>query len=133
MLKSDEIPDAEEIAEVMRLRWGIDPSHYLSLDISQTDENLPKISLSLNTGRDLFIISIIYLRGRLDDEWFALLDAVDAMLGALLENDYQHRELPQGPDVTYEDAVFSVDIQRHVPHLTQMADDFLNKHDKGAQ
>jgi hypothetical protein len=59
------------------------------------------------------------------DPWELLVDALDALVGQLVESGRRHRELPVGPGVEWDGARFTVEVEKDVPELRDLADRWL--------
>lgn len=113
-------PIPEVVARLLRERWGIDARR---LEV----ETLPDgLGVSIDEGRSVFGIRVRYRSGAPDgDPWMLCADALDALVGTLVENDWGHRELPAGEGVAFGGALFAVDVTRSVPELQKVADRIL--------
>jgi len=60
------------------------------------------------------------------DPWELLVDALDALIGQLVENGRQHRALPVGSGVEWDGARFQVEVEKDVPELRDLADRWLS-------
>ncbi len=122
-----EPPVGDELAALLRERWRLMQAETLSVEVIEGEARA--LSLTLAAEQHLFRIRVAYLRGAGPDRdpWMLMADALDALLGQLLEEDRDHRALPTGSDVEYEGAVFEVHVEKQTPELDALADALLMK------
>ncbi|MCK6551477.1 hypothetical protein L6R52_36915 [Myxococcota bacterium] len=119
-------PDVEVLAELLTERYPIKKTE--TLRITSTIDPVAGLVLTLDAGRDRFVIGLHYLRGAgRRDPWLLLVDALDALYGTFLESNRAYRELPQGSDVEFDGAFFRVEVERLVPELSARADRMLEQ------
>lgn len=96
------------------------------------EEGLPGLELMLDAIEHRYRISVRYLRGAGPerDPWLLMADALDALYGTFAESGRAYRELPEGSDVEYEGAYFSVEVEHTSPHLDALADAVLQGRDE---
>jgi hypothetical protein len=127
-------PDAELVADLLRERHELDPRFRVSAAVGWRKDVGPEISLSIDRpaqGRlaaDRYEIDMVHLGGRATEEvdrWSALVDALDAVVGSLVELRWAHRELPAGPDVEYAGEHFDLSVAYVRPDVEAKADALL--------
>jgi hypothetical protein len=117
-------PDVDDIAELLKERHRLKKGDVLR--VSAEAAPLPQLELALDSGRDRYTIGVGYLRGANGrDPWMLLADALDSLLGMLLESERAYRDLPAGDDVSFDGAFFRVAVERTVPDLDARADRML--------
>lgn len=124
-------PEPTAVAALLRERWNIPASVAIAVEDSTRDRR-PRLIVRLDRiarrGLVRVVLDVTHLRGGDPDRaWDLLLDAVDALVGTLVENDYAHRDLPTGSDVEHDGSVLWVDVVGARPDLEAQADHILEK------
>ncbi len=126
-------PDPTAVAALLRERWSIPPAVRLTVEDSQR-EGRPRLIVRVDRptkargGGERIELDVTHLRGGDPSRaWDLLADAVDALVGTLVESDYAHRDLPTGSDVEHEGSVLWVDVTASRPDLEAQAEDWLRK------
>jgi hypothetical protein len=119
-------PDVEALAELLTERYPIKRNE--TLRITSTTDPIAGLVLTLEAGRDRFVLELHYLRGAgRRDPWVLLVDALDGLYGMFVESNRAYRELPQGSDIEFDGAFFRVEIDRLVPELIDRANRMLEQ------
>ena len=116
------------IAALLRERFELDPS--FTVAVEGTSELGARLCIERPKGSggrpDRFEISITHERGgRKDSRRDLLIDAIDALLGSLVESDFAHRSLPTGEGVHFREASFTVEVAYTRVDLESAADELL--------
>jgi hypothetical protein len=126
-----ERPDAEDLVALLVERHGFSSAVTLDAALAERDGR-PRITLRLvrpadgPRGRMRYVLDLTHLRGGARSEaWANLVDALDALVGQLVETGWAHRELPVGDDVQYGDSTFLVSVEMERPELDAIADHLL--------
>lgn len=130
-MKKPKPPDPTSVAALLRERWSVPPSADLTVQ-EREREGRPRLVVRLERARrrgvDRIELDVTHLRGGAPDQvWDRLVDAVDALVGSLVESGYAYRELPTGSDVEYEGSVLWVEVTRARPDLEAQADALLTE------
>lgn len=126
-------PDPTAIAALLRERWTVPATVGLTVEDSQR-EGRPRLIVRIDratkarAGRERIELDVTHLRGGDPGRaWDLLADAVDALVGSLVESDYAHRDVPTGSDVEHEDSVLWVEVTATRPDLEAQAEAWLRK------
>lgn len=125
-----EAPDATAVAALLTERWLGGDATLSAVDSLR--DGRPTFRLTLERGargaRQRLTIELTHLRGAKPGEaWAELVDALDALLGQLVESGFAYRDLPVGSDVGFGDAVYRVDVSAARPELEAEADRLLGR------
>ncbi|MBI4820105.1 MAG: hypothetical protein HY791_27770 [Deltaproteobacteria bacterium] len=137
MTEEQQKPTPLELALALRLRWQIDPGIKVTVQLAGT-EALPDVTALFEvpsrakTGPDAYRLRVGFERWRAPKEGdreplTATIQALDALVGSLVESGFGYRELPQGAGVEHEEGSFSVEVERTKPDLERWADDLLSR------
>ena len=74
----------------------------------------------------LFALTVEFA-GSDQEGWPILVDATDALIGMLIEANWNHRELPQGEGVVFGGKEVHVSIEKRRPDLDRIADELLGE------
>ena len=87
------------------------------------------MGLKLRNKEKMYCIDVFLLQGGIDKEASILrvADALDSLIGMLIESDYSHRELPHGDDISFAGGQFRVLIEMQVPSLDAWANQILSE------
>src|SRR5688572_1838702 len=121
----DDAPEGQQIAALLRERYSIDKTFPIDVAVREGKRALRvQIERPARGGRmrDRFIIDVTDVN---DAGWSLLVDAADALVGMLIEAGWSHREVPVGPDLTFADGTFEVEVEYTRPDLDRQADDML--------
>ncbi|MEM1025589.1 MAG: hypothetical protein AAGD10_16105 [Myxococcota bacterium] len=114
-------PQPEVVAELLGERHG--PFDKLEVDLHASDPR--GLSAHIDLGARRTTIDVRFLRGPSPDAWLTVADALDALLGSWLESGRDHRALPTGEDVEFQEAMMRVRVEQSVPELERIADQLL--------
>lgn len=118
-----EAPIPDVMAALLAERHPLGPGERFDVDV--LDRGL---GCALVAARHVVRIQIRYESGACSrDPWELLVDALDALVGQLVESDGDYRRLPIGQGVQFEGAFFSVDVEKDVPELRDLADRWLKR------
>lgn len=121
--KWGQAPDGDVIAELLRERYPVEPGASVAVAV---DEEERALTLTMIAGRHQYALRLAYLRGAKDrDPWLLMADALDNLFGSFLESGRRYRELPQGSDVEFAGAFFSVSVEHTQPALDRLAEQIL--------
>ncbi|MFO0725059.1 MAG: hypothetical protein U1E65_14865 [Myxococcota bacterium] len=132
MSDEGEAPEGEDIAELLRERHLIPKDHGLTVEVGRR-EGRPRLVARVDRpekgprGAEQIRIDVAHLRGGDRPAWDQAADALDGLIGMLVEEAFAYRDLPTGSDVEYEDGVFWVEIEASRPELDRRADALLGK------
>jgi hypothetical protein len=120
-----EAPRPDELAALLAERWPAGKGIEYRVEVGEEPRSL---AAHLVGSRQVFVVAVTYLRGagRDRDPWMLMADAIDALVGQLVESRMSHRELPAGTDVEHEGAFFEVRVERRDPKLDLLADHLLS-------
>lgn len=128
MSQHDDAPDGEDLAALLRERYAIDAAFKVEATLKRSPKRNIRISIErpAKSGRqrDRFLIDVTDVK---NGGWDLLVDATDALVGMLVEASWSHRDLPVGPDLTFADGTFAVEVEYTRPDLDRQADDMLQK------
>lgn len=126
-------PETTAIAALLRERWTIPLAFLLRVEDSRRDGR-PRLIVRIDRppqGRrphERIDLDVTHLRGGPPTAaWDVLVDAVDALVGMLVEADYAHRDLPTGSDVEHGDSVYWVEVECVRPDLEARALELLSR------
>lgn len=131
-MKKPKAPDPTSVAALLRERWSIPAPADLTVE-EREREGRPRLVVRIERARrqgtDRIELDVTHLRGGEPAKvWDHLVDAVDALVGTLVESGYAYRELPTGSDVEYEGSVLWVEVTRARPDLEAQANAILTEH-----
>ena len=125
-------PDPEYAAEILRERYAIPDKFSMELSYPDLDPEHPHLELHIDKPaeskrpKERYIIELRHLEGGPDkDRWPVTMNALDALLGSLVESGYAHRDLPMGEGLEFEEALFAVEVSCVRPDLEAEADRLL--------
>ncbi len=125
-------PDPEYAAEILKERYAIPSRFVLELSYPELDPEHPHLKLQIDQPaesrrpKERYIIELRHLEGGPDkDRWPVTMNALDALLGALVESGYAHRDMPSGEGLEFEEALFGVEVSCVRPDLEAEADRLL--------
>ncbi len=131
-------PDPEYAAELLKERHQIPSRFEVALSYPDPDPEHPQVQLFIDRPKEArrplerYILEVKHLEGGPDkDRWPVTMNALDALVGMLVENDYAHRDLPSGDGLEFEEAQFGVLVSCIRPDLEAEADRWLAAHPEG--
>lgn len=123
-------PDSAVIMSLLTTRYPIERTARLQLALTIDDEGARRATLSIDRTKtstrpaERYGLVVRHTRGG-EPGWDLLVDALDALLGMLVESDFAHRELPAGEGVEFQGGEFFVDATYVRPDVERQADTFL--------
>ena len=127
---SNQAPDGLLVAELLKERHELDSQTIVEVHASLDSENRAELKLSLERSktayrpRESYIIQIG--QNTPDPSWDSIVDALDALLGTLIANEYEYRSLPSGENVEYAGDKFDVHIEYYRPDVEEAANRMLD-------
>lgn len=122
-----EAPVPDVMAKLLAERHPLDEGERFDVEVLDG-----AIACTLMAPKHRIRVAVRYESGaRSRDPWALLVDAVDALVGQLVERGRRHRELPVGPGVEWDGARFTVEVEKDVPALRDLADRWLEGHREG--
>lgn len=116
-----EAPVPDVLAALLAERYPLEEEERFEAEVRERG-----LACTLRAPHHAIRIQIDYAAGaRSRDPWVLLVDALDALVGQLIESGRAHRELPTGTGVEYEGAQFRVLVEKEVPELGALADRWL--------
>lgn len=120
-------PDSESVSQLLRDRWSIPMSEHVGVSFAESPQQVEAQLISDKTVYT-FVLKNEAEHQELDEpSWHAMIDALDGLIGQFEEQGRQHRALPTGPGVQFDDQQFTVEVHKHVPQLDELADKLLSK------
>lgn len=125
-------PDDDALAELLGERYSLEQ---IAIDAKiRNDRPCLVASIDRRRGpkkeRRRYVITVTHVDGGEPDVgWDLVVDALDALVGTLVESDYAHRDLPAGDGVSFQDGVFSVQVEALRPDLEAEAARILGASD----
>jgi len=124
-----ELPDKTVLAALLRERHELETCDLLEINAYWDDTKSPTLKLSFTRSqtdyrpRENYEITIA--QNTKPQSWDAIVDALDALFGTLLDNGFSYRDLPSGHNVEHGAERFDVQTLYFRPDLEAVADQML--------
>jgi hypothetical protein len=129
-MDSAELPDVGLLAELLKERHKLDTQTMVEIKASFDNDKRPELYLSIERAKRKFrpreMYSIKLGQNEPHVSWDPIVDALDALLGSLIESGYRYRELPSGEGVVHGEHSFDVFTDYYRPDIEEAANRMLN-------
>ena len=129
-MQSNQAPDGTLVAELLQERHNLDQRAILEVESSLDEESRAVLKLTLERPKTNYrpreTYSIQIGQNKPNPSWDSIVDALDALLGTLIETSYDYRNLPSGKDVEYQSEKFDVHVEYYRPDVEEAANRMLD-------
>jgi len=125
-----QLPDEGLLVDLLKERHNLDAQTIVEIKASFDQDKRPELRLCIERAKKEFrpreTYSIKIGQNDPHTSWDPIVDALDALLGSLIESGYRYRDLPSGQGVVHGEHSFDVFADYFRPDIEEAANRILN-------